>query len=55
MLGLMLVAGGKLTTYRVMAADVIDRAVRRLGSAGPALAHRRPAAARGGRVRPAAA
>ncbi|MEV6629902.1 glycerol-3-phosphate dehydrogenase/oxidase [Actinoplanes sp. NPDC051470] len=31
MLGLMLVAGGKYTTYRVMAADVIDRAVRRLG------------------------
>jgi glycerol-3-phosphate dehydrogenase len=30
MLGLMLVAGGKLTTYRVMAADVIDRAARRL-------------------------
>jgi glycerol-3-phosphate dehydrogenase len=35
MLGLMLVAGGKLTTYRVMAADVIDRAVRRLGSTVP--------------------
>src|SRR6185295_18978207 len=34
MLGLMLVAGGKYTTYRVMAADVVDRAVRRLG--GPA-------------------
>ena len=32
MLGLMLVAGGKLTTYRVMAADVVDRAVRRLGA-----------------------
>ncbi|HEY6595848.1 MAG TPA: glycerol-3-phosphate dehydrogenase/oxidase [Asanoa sp.] len=31
MLGLMLVAGGKYTTYRVMAADVVDRAVRRLG------------------------
>ena len=31
MLGLVLVAGGKLTTYRVMAADVVDRAVRRLG------------------------
>ncbi len=31
MLGLMLVAGGKYTTYRVMAADVIDRAGRRLG------------------------
>ncbi len=35
MLGLMLVAGGKLTTYRVMAADVVDRAVRRLGGAAP--------------------
>ncbi|TDO39948.1 glycerol-3-phosphate dehydrogenase [Paractinoplanes brasiliensis] len=33
MLGLLLVAGGKYTTYRVMAADVIDRAVRRLGGA----------------------
>ncbi len=36
MLGLMLVAGGKYTTYRVMAADVIDRAVRRLGPQVPA-------------------
>jgi glycerol-3-phosphate dehydrogenase len=36
MLGLLLVAGGKYTTYRVMAADVIDRAVRRLGGAAPA-------------------
>ena len=33
MLGLMLVAGGKLTTYRVMAADVVDHVVRRLGLA----------------------
>jgi glycerol-3-phosphate dehydrogenase len=31
MLGLLLVAGGKYTTYRVMAADVVDQAVRRLG------------------------
>ncbi|GIF06002.1 FAD-dependent oxidoreductase [Actinoplanes siamensis] len=31
MLGLLMVAGGKYTTYRVMAADVIDQAVRRLG------------------------
>ncbi|WP_312875274.1 glycerol-3-phosphate dehydrogenase/oxidase [Allocatelliglobosispora scoriae] len=31
MLGLFLVAGGKLTTYRVMAADVVDRAIRRIG------------------------
>jgi glycerol-3-phosphate dehydrogenase len=38
MLGLLLVAGGKYTTYRVMAADVVDRAVRRLG--GPARASR---------------
>ncbi len=35
MLGLLLVAGGKLTTYRVMAADVINFAVRRLGSGAP--------------------
>ncbi|GAA4932731.1 glycerol-3-phosphate dehydrogenase/oxidase [Actinoplanes utahensis] len=33
MLGLLLVAGGKYTTYRVMAADVVDRAVWRLGGA----------------------
>ncbi|RZU50530.1 glycerol-3-phosphate dehydrogenase [Krasilnikovia cinnamomea] len=38
MLGLLLVAGGKYTTYRVMAADVIDRAARRLG--GPVRASR---------------
>ena len=36
MLGLMVVAGGKYTTYRVMAADVIDRVVRRLGTAAGA-------------------
>nr|WP_230414995.1 glycerol-3-phosphate dehydrogenase/oxidase [Micromonospora tarapacensis] len=35
MLGLLLVAGGKYTTYRVMAADVVDRAVRRLGGQRP--------------------
>ncbi|HEX5598002.1 MAG TPA: glycerol-3-phosphate dehydrogenase/oxidase [Micromonosporaceae bacterium] len=35
MLGLMVVAGGKYTTYRVMAADVVDRAARRLGWARP--------------------
>jgi glycerol-3-phosphate dehydrogenase len=35
MLGLMLVAGGKLTTYRVMAADVVDHAMRRLGVSTP--------------------
>ncbi|HEX7743654.1 MAG TPA: glycerol-3-phosphate dehydrogenase/oxidase [Micromonosporaceae bacterium] len=31
MLGMLVVAGGKYTTYRVMAADVVDRAARRLG------------------------
>ncbi|MEV0728816.1 glycerol-3-phosphate dehydrogenase/oxidase [Polymorphospora sp. NPDC050346] len=35
MLGLLLVAGGKYTTYRVMAQDVVDRAARRLGGARP--------------------
>ncbi|MGE5828720.1 MAG: glycerol-3-phosphate dehydrogenase/oxidase [Micromonosporaceae bacterium] len=35
MLGLMVVAGGKLTTYRVMAADVVDHAARRLGAQVP--------------------
>ncbi|HEX5540512.1 MAG TPA: glycerol-3-phosphate dehydrogenase/oxidase [Micromonospora sp.] len=35
MLGLMVVAGGKYTTYRVMAADVVDRAARRLGWTRP--------------------
>jgi glycerol-3-phosphate dehydrogenase len=35
MLGLFLVAGGKLTTYRVMAADVVDRAAHRLGREVP--------------------
>ncbi len=34
MLGLMVVAGGKYTTYRVMAADVIDRVMRRLAGPG---------------------
>ncbi|GAA0814937.1 FAD-dependent oxidoreductase [Spirilliplanes yamanashiensis] len=31
MLGLFIVAGGKYTTYRVMASDVVDRVVRRIG------------------------
>ncbi|GLY23486.1 FAD-dependent oxidoreductase [Micromonospora sp. NBRC 101691] len=35
MLGLLLVAGGKYTTYRVMAGDVVDRAARRLGNVRP--------------------
>jgi glycerol-3-phosphate dehydrogenase len=38
-LGLMLVAGGKLTTYRTMAADVVDHAVRRLGTGAPRRSH----------------
>lgn len=35
MLGLMLVAGGKYTTYRVMATDVVNRAARRLRAVPP--------------------
>ncbi|WP_285666440.1 glycerol-3-phosphate dehydrogenase/oxidase [Actinorhabdospora filicis] len=35
MLGLMLVAGGKFTTYRVMASDVVDLASKRLGEVRP--------------------
>src|SRR5262249_14943975 len=35
MLGLMLVAGGKLPPYRVRAADVVDGAARRLGPSVP--------------------
>ncbi|TDC79810.1 glycerol-3-phosphate dehydrogenase/oxidase [Micromonospora sp. KC606] len=35
MLGLLLVAGGKYTTYRVMASDVVDRAAFRLGGVRP--------------------
>lgn len=42
MLGLFLVAGGKLTTYRVMAADVVDRAARRLGWSRPSPTARLP-------------
>jgi glycerol-3-phosphate dehydrogenase len=42
MLGLMLVAGGKYTTYRVMAADVVDRAARRLGGARPSCTDQLP-------------
>src|SRR5918998_569817 len=33
--GLLLVAGGKYTTYRVMASDVVDRAAHRLGAVRP--------------------
>jgi len=42
MLGLMLVAGGKYTTYRVMAADVVDRAARRLGAVRPSRTEQLP-------------
>ena len=35
LLGLLLVAGGKFTTYRVMAQDVVDRAARRLPGTRP--------------------
>ncbi|GAA2550755.1 glycerol-3-phosphate dehydrogenase/oxidase [Winogradskya consettensis] len=42
MLGLLLVAGGKYTTYRVMAADVIDQAVRRLGVDRPSVTDQLP-------------
>lgn len=36
--GLVVIAGGKYTTYRVMAEDAVDAAVERLGSAVPASA-----------------
>lgn len=42
LLGLLLVAGGKFTTYRVMAQDVVDRAARRLPSARPSATARLP-------------
>jgi glycerol-3-phosphate dehydrogenase len=42
MLGLMVVAGGKYTTYRVMAADVIDRVVRRIGAGARSATDRLP-------------
>ena len=38
--GMVTVTGGKLTTYRQMAEDAVDAAVRRLGSAAPAGAER---------------
>ncbi|HEX6233187.1 MAG TPA: glycerol-3-phosphate dehydrogenase/oxidase [Jiangellaceae bacterium] len=41
--GLFVVAGGKFTTYRVMAADVVDAAASGLGSeVAPSLTHRLP-------------
>ena len=52
--GLVLIAGGKLTTYRVMARDAVDHAHPRLSPARAAEHHRAGAAARGrGASRPA--
>ncbi|MGD7704858.1 glycerol-3-phosphate dehydrogenase/oxidase [Microlunatus sp. Y2014] len=43
--GLVLVGGGKYTTYRVMAADAVDAAVHSLGGViGPCITHRVPLA-----------
>jgi glycerol-3-phosphate dehydrogenase len=36
------IAGGKFTTYRVMARDVVEAAVAGLGSGGPSLTHQTP-------------
>ena len=44
--GLVVVAGGKYTTYRVMAKDAIDEAVRGMDAADPRLGHHRRAAGR---------
>ena len=38
--GLVMVAGGKYTTYRVMAKDAVDAAVHGLAAPGPGLVHR---------------
>jgi len=40
--GLSVIAGGKFTTYRVMARDVIDAAAADLGAAGPSRTHQTP-------------
>jgi len=40
--GLVLIAGGKLTTYRVMGKDAVDLAVRDLGGVGPSITERVP-------------
>jgi glycerol-3-phosphate dehydrogenase len=40
--GLVLVAGGKLTTYRVMAKDAVDHALRDFGSVPPSITERVP-------------
>ena len=44
--GLVVVAGGKYTTYRVMAKDAVDEASRGPGREGAGVHHRRPAARR---------
>ena len=44
--GLVVVAGGKYTTYRVMAKDAVDEAVHGLDAPGAGLLHRGGAAAR---------
>ena len=48
--GLVVVAGGKYTTYRVMAQDAVDAAVHGLGGGVPASVHRERPAARRGRL-----
>ncbi len=40
--GLVLIAGGKLTTYRVMGKDAVDLAVRRMDGVGPSITERVP-------------
>ena len=49
--GLVLVAGGKYTTYRLMARDAVDAVVHALDWRGPAVLHRPGAAGGRGRVR----
>jgi glycerol-3-phosphate dehydrogenase len=49
--GLVMIAGGKLTTYRVMAKDAVDAAARRAGRPSARLDHRPGAAARRRRLR----
>ena len=40
--GVLVIVGGKLTTYRRMAEDAVDRAVERLGSGGPCVTRALP-------------
>ena len=49
--GLTTIAGGKYTTYRVMAADLIDAASRALGSAAPSVTRDVPLLDRAGELR----